>query len=149
MKDFKFSIPIAVRIGDINYGNHVGHHNYFLYFQESRIAYLKRFGFSELDINGYGMVISHAECKYKQELYLGDNIKVKCRVTQLKSKVFIMDYQIEKMNTVCAVGSTTNLCFDYRVKKVVNLPQEFVKAIKEFEGIFARPLSHIKKNTEN
>ncbi len=135
MKDFKFSTLVTVRIGDINYGNHAGHQNYFLYFQESRIAYLKQFGYSELDINGYGMIIVEAHCKYKQELYLGDKITVKCRVSELKSKVFIMEYQIEKIDTLCAVGSTINLCFDYRKKKAVHLPQEFVTSIKKFEAM--------------
>ena len=54
MSTFKFSMPLKVRIGDINYGNHVGHETFFSYFQEARIAYLSRFGFSEIDIGGCG-----------------------------------------------------------------------------------------------
>ena len=135
MRDYKFSIPIKVRIGDINYGNHVGYENYFLYFQEARIAYLMNFGFSETDINGYGMIISEAVCKYKQELFLGDEIIVKCSVSKLKSKIFTMTYQIEKKDKICAFGSTISLCFDYQNKKIAKLPQEFVAMIKAYEEI--------------
>jgi len=135
MKMFKFSIPLKVRIGDINYGNHAGHHMYFLYFQEARIAYLNQFGFSELDIKGYGMMISSADCRYKRELHLGDDIQVKCRVSELKSKLFIMEYEIERSKILCAAGATTNVCFDYRKKKIADLPQEFIKAVKKYEGI--------------
>ncbi len=134
MAEFKFSIPLTVRIDDINYGNHVGYQIYFLYFQQARIAYLAQFGFSEFNINGYGMIISEANCRYKQELFFGNDIIVKCKVSELKSKMFIMEYLITKADKVCAIGFTNNMCFDYKNKKVVILPQEFINTIKNFEG---------------
>ena len=48
--------------------------------------------------------------------------------------MFTMDYRILKGDQVCALGYTTNLCFDYGSKKVVKLPLEFVTAVKTFEG---------------
>ena len=135
MKDFKFSIPLKVHISDVNYGGHVGYQVYLSYFHEARIAYLKEFGCTELDIHGYGMIISEVKCKYKKELFHMDAIRVKCGIGEFKSKVFIMEYQIEKGDHVCAMGSTTNLCYDYQKKKVVELPLEFVKTIKEYEGL--------------
>lgn len=135
MKDFKFSIPLKVRIGDINYGNHVGHHVYFLYFQDARIAYLNQFGCSELDIFGYGMIMASADCRYKRELKLGDEIEITCRVSELKSKLFIMAYQIERSNVICATGTTTNVCFDYGKRQITDLPRKFIDAIKKYEGI--------------
>jgi len=134
MKDFRFNIPITVRIGDINYGNHVGHQNFLLYFQEARIAYLRNLGFSEMDIGGYGMILAEASCRYRRELFLGDVIDVGCRVLEMKSKAFVMEYRIEKMSVACATGATTNLCFDYADKKVVPLPEPFVRAVGAFEG---------------
>ena len=133
MESFNFSIPITVRIGDINYGNHAGYHCYFLFFQEARIAYLKQFGFSEHDIAGYAMMISTADCRYKRELFLGDEVMVSCRVSRLKSKLFTMNYRIERAGQVCATGSTTSLCLDPRGKKAVKLPPVFVRVVEEFE----------------
>ena len=135
MQPFKLAIPITVRIGDINYGNHVGHQNFFLYFQEARIAYLGQFGLSELDIHGCGIIISAAECSYNQELFLGDKILVGCRICELKPKLFIMDYRIERADTLCAAGSTKSLCYDYQHKRVVHWPREFIDAIKSYEGL--------------
>jgi acyl-CoA thioester hydrolase len=134
MKDFKFTIPVTVRVAEINYGNHVGYQHFLSYFQESRIAYLRQLGFSERDIGGYGMIVSEVTCRYRRELFLGDLIDVGCRIPEMKSKAFIMEYRIEKMNTTCATGATTNLCFDYAAKKVVPLPGEFVAAVKAFES---------------
>jgi len=135
MKEFKFSIPITVRISDINAANHVGYQNYFLFFQEARIAYLNQFGFSELNIDGFGMIISAVDCQYKQELHFRDDITVQCRVSHVNRRAFIMEYRIVRADTICATGTTTNLCFDYGAKKIVPVPQAFVRAVKEFEGI--------------
>ena len=134
MEKLKFSIPITVRVHDLNYGNHVGYQNYLVYFQEARIAYLKQFGFSEGDIGGCRMLISSAECRYKKELYLGDEITVGCRVSQLKPKMFTMDYRIDRAGKTCALGTTTQVCVAPGEEKIAVLPPEFTAAVKAFEG---------------
>jgi acyl-CoA thioester hydrolase len=135
MNGFNLIIPLKTRIADLNYGNHVGHHSFFLFFQDARIAYLKRFGCSEFDIGGFGMILAEASCRYKQELHLGDDIEVGCKISELRTKAFIMEYQIQKGTSICATGSTTNLCFDYLARRVVKLPDDFVKAVKQYEGL--------------
>lgn len=135
MTEFRFSIPIKVRIGDLNYGNHVGYQNYFLFFQDARIGYLRQFNYSEMDIEGYGMIISAADCRYKKELLLDDVIEVKCRVSNITPMLFRMDYQIDRSGELCAIGTTTNLCYDYKARQRVNLPEGFIQSIKRFECI--------------
>lgn len=135
MNPFKFSIPLTVRVNDLNYGNHVGHQEFFSYFQESRVAYLSQFGYSELDIDGYGMIMAEAGCKYKKALFLNDTIRVACGVTELKSKRFTMAYQIDRADGICAEGFTINICYDYQSKKVVRLPEKFIRQVKAFEGL--------------
>ncbi len=135
MAKFRFSIPVIVRIGDLNYGNHVGHQNYFLYYQEARLAYLKQFGFNEGNIDGYAMVVAEAGCKYKHELLHGDVLDIYCRVSALKSKAFIMEYRIERDRTLCATGATTNVCVDPVQGRAVALPERFINLVRAFEGM--------------
>jgi acyl-CoA thioester hydrolase len=135
MNPFRFSIPLKVRVNDLNYGNHVGHQVYFSFFQEARAAYLNQFGFSELNIEGLGMIMAEAACRYKQQLLLGDAIQVACAVVELRPKRFTMAYRINRGDTVCAEGSTINLCYDYAAQKVVRLPEAFTRHIKAFEGL--------------
>lgn len=135
MTQYNFSIPLTVRVSDLNYGNHVGHQNFFSFFQEARIAYLRQFDYSELDIGGCGMLVAEANCKYKRELYLNDAITVSCRVSKLKSKLFNMEYMISKGDTICAEGFTVNICYDYHGKSIVRVPKAFAAAIIEFENL--------------
>ncbi len=134
MDRFEFSISLTVRVSDLNYGNHVGYQNFFSYFQEARIAYLEKIGYSEMDIEGYGMIVGEANCKYKQELFLNDRIQIECGIREMKSKLFTMHYQISKEGVICAEGFTKNLCYDYQAKKVVRLPDRFIERIQSFEG---------------
>jgi len=135
VKNFKFSIPLTVRVNDLNYGNHVGHQVYFSFFQEARVAYLGQFGFTELSIGGLGMIMAEAGCRYKQQLVLHDSIQVACGVAELKPRRFSMEYQIKKGETVCAEGFTINIGYDYSSQKVARLPEEFNRLIKQFEGL--------------
>ena len=132
--DPRFSISLTVRSDDLNFAQHVAHQNYFIYFQEARIAYLGQFGFSELDICGCAMVIAEARCRYRRELFFGDRLSVACRVVQLTPKSFVMEHTIDRGGVLCAEGATTNLVVDPRRKKVVPLPDGFVAAIRAFEG---------------
>jgi YbgC/YbaW family acyl-CoA thioester hydrolase len=132
--DPRFSIPLTVRSDDLNFAQHVAHQNYFIYFQEARIAYLGQFGFSELDICGCAMLIAEASCRYRKELFFGDRLRASCRVERLNPKTFVMAYTLARDGVLCAEGSTTNLVVDPRQKKVVPLPDGFVAAVRAFEG---------------
>jgi acyl-CoA thioester hydrolase len=133
MAPYKFSISMTVRTTDLNYGNHVGYQTYFSYFQEARSAYLGQFGYTELDIEGYGMIIGEANCRYKRELFLNDCIRIACCITEIKSKRFVMQYEISNKEEVCAEGFTKILCYDYQAREVVQLPDAFVSKIQAFE----------------
>ncbi len=135
MTDFKFAIPLTVRINDLNYADHVGHQHYFSFFQESRAAYLKQFGCTEMNIGGLSTIMSEANCKYKLQLFLNERVQVACRVSELRPKRFTMVYEIKKNNTACAAGLTISYCYNYQSNKIVNLPDEFVRAVQEFEGL--------------
>jgi YbgC/YbaW family acyl-CoA thioester hydrolase len=135
MKTYHFSISMTVRSSDLNYANHVGYQNFFSFFQEARIGYLDQFQYSEMDIEGCGMIVGEANCKYKRELFLNDAITVACGITEFKSKCFIMEYQISKGNTNCAQGFTKNLCYDYKTERVMRPPEPFVQTIKAFEAL--------------
>ncbi|MGD8542146.1 MAG: thioesterase family protein [Desulfobacteraceae bacterium] len=132
--DPRFSIPLTVRSDDLNFAQHVAHQNYFIYFQEARIAYLGQFGFSELDICGCAMLIAEASCRYRRELFFGDRLQASCRVVRLTPKTFVMAYSLARDGVLCAEGSTTNLVVAPRQKKVVPLPDGFVAAVRAFEG---------------
>ncbi len=136
MKDFPFTIPYTVRVADVNYGGHVSNAAVLSFFQDARIAYLGHLGpFSELDIGGgCGIILPEAHVRYLAEMFLGDELRIGVRVTEVRNSAFVMAYRIERQGVATAEGTTHLVAFDYAAGKPRRLPPAFRQAVKEFEG---------------
>jgi len=135
-KDFRFSTILKVRIGDINYGNHMGNEAFIQFFHEARIQYLAQFSLSEKDIgHGVGLILTEINCDLKAEVFYGDELEVFVQVSELKRSRFTMIYQIVRKSDdkLVSSGYTTLAAFDYQKKKPVPLPQTFQEAVTHFE----------------
>lgn len=136
MDAFPFVIPYTVRVADVNYGGHVANSAVLNFFQDARIAYLKNLGgFSELDIGGgCGLILPEAHVRYLAEMFLGDELTIGVKVTELGRSSFRMAYRIEREGRATAEGETVLVCFDYAARKPKRLNEEFVGKVTEFEG---------------
>lgn len=136
MEGFRFTIPYIVRVADVNYGGHVSNAAVLSFFQDARIAYLGHLGaFSELDLGGCGLILPEAHVRYLAEMFLGDELKIGARVTEVRNSAFVMSYRIERQGTAAAEGTTHLVAFDYQVRKPRRLPTAFREAVIRFEGL--------------
>ncbi|MFL5774339.1 MAG: acyl-CoA thioesterase, partial [Flavisolibacter sp.] len=69
---FTFSTLIPVRITDLNYGNHVGNDSMLSILHEARMQFLAQFGYTELEIEGVGIIMSDVSIEFKTEVFYGD-----------------------------------------------------------------------------
>jgi len=135
MEGFSFSIPYTVRIADINYGGHVSNAAVLSFFQDARIAYLQRLGYSELDIGkGCGIILPEARVRYLAEMFLGDELEIGVRISDLRGSSFDMEYRIERNGAATTEGTTTLVGFDYQRRKPARLSGEFREAVTALEG---------------
>lgn len=127
-QDFFYSTAIRVRITDINYGNHVGNDAFVGIIHEARMQWLKESGFTELDINGTGLIMSDLAIEFKQESFYGDTILVRLGVADAGRVNFDLYYELSvtrnNENLILANAKTAMVAYDYAVKKVVALPGE-------------------------
>jgi YbgC/YbaW family acyl-CoA thioester hydrolase len=135
MDGFNFTIPYTVRVVDVNYGAHVANSAVLNFFQDARIAYLKSLGgYSELDIGGdCGIILPEAHVKYLSEMFLGDELVIGVRVTNVSRSSFTMVYRIERGGEAMAEGETVLICFDYEKRKPRRLDVTFKEKIEAFE----------------
>jgi len=85
MDGFRFTVPYRVRVADVNYGGHVSNAAILSYFQDARIAYLRRLGsYGELDIGDCGLILPEAHVYYRAELFLDDELTIGVRVGELR-----------------------------------------------------------------
>ena len=119
----------TVRVGDINYGGHMGNDRALLVFHDARIYFLEERGFSEESIGGPGLIMSDAHVYFKKEVFRGDELKVYIHIDELKELSFVMHYSVMRDDTQVFYGSTKMIAFDYEKRRVAKIPDAFISAI--------------------
>jgi acyl-CoA thioesterase FadM len=127
---FEFSTEITIRIGDINYGAHLGNDAVLSLIHEARMRFFKKHGFSELDTDGVGLVISDAVVVYKSQGFYGDVLKIELARDDYNPYGCDFLYKITNKATgkEVARAKTGIVFFDYEKNKVAKIPEKF-KAI--------------------
>jgi acyl-CoA thioesterase FadM len=130
---FKFSTEVQVRIGDINYGGHLGNDATLSLIHEARVRFLNKYGFSESDIDGVGLIMVDAVVIYKSEGFYSDALKIDVAVADLSKSGCDFIYRITNKLTSKEVAraKTGIVFFDYKKRKVVAVPKKFNDIFRE------------------
>jgi acyl-CoA thioester hydrolase len=121
-------ITVPVRITDINYGNHLGNDSFVSIINEARAQWLHQYGYTELNIEGTGLILADLMVEFKNESFYGDVIEVIIYVAEILKVSFELYYQLSaKRNDkiiLLALAKTGMVCFDYGAKKVIAIPEK-------------------------
>ena len=133
MARIKISLPekklaeiyISVRISDINYGNHVGNDSLVGILHDARMQWLKSYNYTELNIEGAGLIMSDLAIEYKKESFYGDELKIEIFAGEISPKSFELYYAVSNQeNVLIAKAKTGMVCYNYTFKKVVFIPEK-------------------------
>src|SRR5436189_1528670 len=91
---FIASFTIPVRISDINYGNHVGNDAFVSIVHEARMQWLRQYGYTELSIEGIGLIMSGLAIEFKNESFYGDLAEVSISVGDISAVGFDLFYVV-------------------------------------------------------
>ncbi len=135
-ENFRFSIPLEVRFGDIDAFGHVNHAVFFTFFEQSRSEYVVRLGLPVLAPSELNFILAEAACSYKAPIFYGTPLEVKTRVEHIGTSSFRMAHQIEDRSShqILAVGHSILVVYDYHQNKSVPMPTEWRSAIEKFEA---------------
>ncbi|MBN1255795.1 MAG: thioesterase family protein [Deltaproteobacteria bacterium] len=128
-EQFQFSTDIAVRISDINYGGHLGHDSIISLMHETRVRFLNSRGFSESDIEGFGLIMTDLAVVYKAEVLYGEILTIEIGIQNITKYGWDFVYRVinKKTDKEVARAKTGVLIFDYKQKKVIVIPERFMK----------------------
>ena len=125
-------IQLRVRIGDINYGNHVGNDAFVALIHEARVQWLQQNNYTELDIEGTGLIMGDLAFEFKNEAFYGEEICIRISAGEILKVSFELYYEMftHRQGKVVALAKakTGMVCYDYNLKKMTSLP-EVLKAI--------------------
>lgn len=128
---YPFRTELTVRITDINYGGHLGNGSVLGLLHEARVRYLKSFGYSEIDVEGFGTIMLDSVVIYKAQAFAGDVLQIELAAGDFSRLGCDIFYRITKKETgtEVALAKTGIAVFDYANQKRVSPPEAFVKKL--------------------
>jgi acyl-CoA thioesterase FadM len=133
---FIYKTEISIRISDINYGGHLGNDSVLSILQESRIRFLKQFGYSETNIEGASIIMTDAAIQYKSQGYYGDVLIIELTVESIIRSGCDFIYKVT--NTFPGkevVRAKTGIAFfDYKKNKLISVPDKFVQLVNKLKN---------------
>lgn len=134
---FIFSTDIAVRIGDVNYGGHVGHDSVLSITHEARVRLFKSMGASETDVFGGAIVLADAHLSYTNESFYGDTLNVKIARGEFSKSGLELFYLVSERRRGVEVArvKTGVVFFDYEKRKAMRVPEEFRRLLLEMRPL--------------
>lgn len=124
---FVFSTRLDIRIGDINYGGHMANDAILSLAHEARLRFFKSLGYTELDVEGVGIIMADAAIAYRAEAFHGDQLRFDIGLADFNRCGMDIVYQAvdDKTGKEVARLKTGIVFFDYANRQVAAMPDAF------------------------
>lgn len=124
---FLFTTDIPIYIGHINYGYHLDNAALIGLLSEARVRFFKSLGYTELDVEGVGIVVADAAMQYKSEAFHGETLVFQIAPADFnKYGCDLMWRASDKASgREVARGKTGILFFDYTARRPAPVPEGF------------------------
>jgi len=124
--EFRFRTSLTVRVTDLNYGNHLGNDAVLGMIHEARVRWLASMGYSELDVEGVGIIMADCAIVYKAQGFLGEGLTVAVAAGDFSRIGCDLFYLLTKADgTEVARAKTGIVFFDYRTQAARPVPAGF------------------------
>ena len=124
-----FATEIKIRITDLNYGGHLGNDTMLSLLHEARVRFLKHFNYSEMDVEGVGIIMADAAIQFKTEAFYGERLKIEIAADEFTRVAFDLFYRVSCSGRVVAISKTGIVFYDYEMNKVVSIPDKFYQKL--------------------
>jgi len=130
--DYYFKYELQVRVGDLNYGGHLGAAEMVSIIHDSRVHYFKSVGLTEVNLGDgkTAMIIKDLVVNFRGEAFLDDVLIISVDTEVEKDDEFRIYYRIKTKNRLVALAETGVVSFDFLERKKIPLPSEFYKALQ-------------------
>jgi len=124
--EFPFRTRLTVRVTDLNYGNHLGNDALLGLIHEARVRFLAAMGYSELDVEGVGILMADCAIVYKAQGFLGDELTVAVAAEAFSRIGCDLCFRVDKADgSELARAKTGIIFYDYPAQAVRPVPAAF------------------------
>ena len=124
---FPFSTAVTLLISHINLGRHLDNAQLIGLVSEARVRFFKSMGYTELDVEGAGVIVADAGVQYRSEAFHRETLNIKVAVNDFHAfgcdLVWCMHE--ESSGREVARGKTGIVFFDYTQRRKTPVPEGF------------------------
>lgn len=135
--DYQFSVPIQIKISDLDPFNHVNNGDQCHYFDYGRSQYFEHVYGHRINWLTFDLVIVHLDLDFHNGIELQDKIVCKSKVLEIGNKSFKMVQQlVDEESGIVKTTCHSVICgFDRKNLTSIPLKEEYKTKMKAFEGI--------------
>ena len=125
---FSFSTALPIYINHINYGNHLDNSALLSLVSEARVRYFNGMGYSEMDVEGVGVIVADAALQYKSEAFHGEVMVIEVVAEDFNKYGCDLVWKIadQASGREVARGKHGIMFFDYTLRKPALVPLVFI-----------------------
>ena len=121
-----FRTTLGIRVTDLNYGGHLGNDAVLSLVHEARVRFLAAMGYSELDVEGLGIIMNDCVIVYLAQGHLGEELTVAAGAGEFTRTGCELFFRLTKADgSELARVKTGITFFDYAAQKVRAVPEGF------------------------
>ncbi|MGB0466702.1 MAG: acyl-CoA thioesterase [Pontibacterium sp.] len=124
---YTFTTELPIRISDINYGGHLSNDAVLSMVHEARVQFLTHYHYTEMNVEGAGIIMTDSAIVYKSEGFYGDEVQIGVAVADFNKYGCDLYYLLSNKKTAVEVAhaKTGIVFFDYDQRKVIPVPEGF------------------------
>ena len=128
-----FSTELEVYQSLINYGGHLDNALMLTLVSETRARFFKTLGYTEVDVEGFGIVVADAAVQYLSEAFHGDILRFTMDAQDFNKYGCDLVYQGTEIQCGREVvrGKTGIVFFDYRQRRIHTPPPQFLQRLQQ------------------
>ena len=128
---FSFSTEIPIYINHINYGNHLDNSALISLVSEARVRFFKAFGYSELNVEGLGIIVADVAAQYRSEAFHGEVLVFDMAPDDFNKYGCDLVWRLsdQASGREVARGKTGIMFFDYAARKATAVPPAFIAKV--------------------
>jgi acyl-CoA thioester hydrolase len=137
LKGYPVVVEQAVAWGEMDAYRHVNNVVYFRYFENARLAYIRRLDWAAFEAaTGIGPILHSTSARFRKPLTFPDTIAIGARIASVAADRFVLQNIIvsELLGAVTTEGEGTIVTFHYERQEKVPVPAELRQRIAAIEG---------------
>lgn len=128
---FVFSTEVPIYIQHINYGHHLDNAALLMLVAEARVRFFKHFGWSEMDVDGPGIIVADVAAQYRSEAFHGETLVIGFATADFHEHGCDLLWQLndQASGREVARGKHGIVFFDYATRSKARVPASFTAKV--------------------